>query len=231
MEAGEGIALGAPKTIVGYYQKLLYAPAPQYSFVREQIREGVMQGNVSSIAHTPFDDPDPCSGGSPQESFDPNLRPTSTIEYVSRGATIEDPSILNAEGKPVSDLIRGRTYRYAYTVRFQQSANNVRFGMLIKTVSGLELGGAISAANIRDSLPVTTAGSSYRVEFSFRCALNTGTYFLNAGVQGDLSGADDGYLHRLIDVVTFRVVPESSGFITSIVDFSCIPSVEEIIDK
>ena len=76
----------------------------------------------------------------PQESFNPNLKPSSTIEYESHGVYIESPAVLTLAGDQVNNLVRGRTYRYTYNVFFTQSASNVRFGMLIKTISGLELG-------------------------------------------------------------------------------------------
>ena len=101
----------------------------------------------------------------------------------------------------------------------------MRFGMLIKTTSGVELGGGISARSARESLAHVVAGSNYRVEFRFRCALNPGVYFLNAGVIGDVDGSDT-YLHRVIDVAMFRVQPDTENLATGIVDFSCYPEIE-----
>ena len=73
----------------------------------------------------------------------------------------------------------GMTYRYVYTVQFAKGASNVRFGMLIKTTSGYELGGGSSASSAENSLAFVKVGASYRVEFRFCCALNPGVYFLN----------------------------------------------------
>jgi len=110
-------------------------------------------------------------------------------------------------------------------VQFTQSASNVRFGMLIKTISGVELGGGASASSAKDSLAYVEAGSNYRVEFQFRCALNPGVYFLNAGVVGDVDGSEI-YLHRLSDIAMFRVQPDTENIATGIVDFSCYPEIE-----
>ena len=134
--------------------------------------------------------------------------------------------ILTLAGQQVNNLIRGRTYRYAYTVQFAESASYVRFGMLIKTTSGVELGGGASASSPRDSLAYIKAGSSYRVEFRFRCVLNSGVYFMNAGVVGGDTDGSETYLHRLIDIAMFRVLPDTENLASGIVDFGCYPELE-----
>jgi lipopolysaccharide transport system ATP-binding protein len=98
--------------------------------------------------------------------------------------------------------------------------------MLIKTTSGVELGGAASASSNRTSLPFVSAGSEYMVEFAFCCRLNAGVYFLNAGVLGEINGSET-YLHRLIDVAMFRVMSETASIATGIVDFSCVSRIKQ----
>lgn len=228
MDAGEKLAVGVPKQIVGRYQKLLYAPADKHAAIREQIRrmdERVVEfANI--VENTSHEDLPPIEHPPElQESFDPNLKPSSTIEYESHGAHIEAPAVLTLAGEQVNNLVRGKTYRYTYTVRFSKNASNVRFGMLIKTTSGVELGGGASASAARDSLAYVEAGSSYSVEFRFRCTLNPSVYFLNAGVVGDVDGGET-YLHRLIDIALFRVQPDTENLATGIVDFGCYPEIE-----
>jgi lipopolysaccharide transport system ATP-binding protein len=89
--------------------------------------------------------------------------------------------------------------------------------MLIKTTTGLELGGAVSSTPAR-ALAVVEAGSRLTVRFRFRCLLSDGAYFLNAGVVGMLDGAET-YLHRVIDVGMFRVLPDAESLSTGLVDF------------
>jgi len=228
MDAGEKLAVGLPKQIVGRYQKLLYAPADKREIIREQIRRTEEQlatttNQIESATqehHAPI-----VQAQEQQESFDPNLKPSSTIEYESHGAYIETQALLTLAGEKVNNLVRGGNYRYTYAVRFINSASKVRFGMLIKTTSGLELGGGISATSAGDYVPYAEAGSTYQVEFRFRCALNTGVYFLNAGVVGDING-NEIFLHRLIDIAMFRVLPDSENLATGIVDFGCYPEIE-----
>jgi len=230
IDGGEKLSVGAPKQTVGRYQKLLYAPNDKRSIIREQIRSVqiedrttvAMGDDVDGHAEEASVALDENEGI--QESYDPHLKPQSTIAYESHGAHIESPQVLTLSGKRVNNLLRGKTYCYSYTVRFERAANNVRFGMLIKTVSGLELGGAISADNLANSIQVVPKGSLIHVEFQFKCLLNTGVYFLNAGVIG-LQNGTEIHLHRLLDIEMFRVMPDASAISVGNVDFECTSKV------
>ena len=226
MDSGEKLAVGEPKQIVGDYQKMLYAPADKHEAVREQIRCAnekfvANSGAVHNILHE--NQPSTEQGQKEQDFFDPSLKPSSTIEYESHGAYIESPMVLTLAGEPVNNLTRGVEYRYVYSVRFTESASNIRFGMLIKTTTGVELGGGTSAKLAKDSLTFVKAGSSYKVEFRFCCTLNVGVYFLNAGVIG---GNDETFLHRVTDISMFRVRPDQANLATGIIDFGCYPEIK-----
>lgn len=227
MDAGEKLAIGLPKQIVGRYQKLLYAPANKREAIREQIRrvdEGLLI-SAKIVEDPPYVEHSPTKHTKElQESFDPNLTPDSTIEYESHGAYIESPAILTLAGKQVNNLIRGKTYCYTFTVRFTESVSNVRFGMLIKTISGVELGGATSDKSGKSGLAAVEKGAIIHVEYRFTCLLSPGIYFLNAGVSGNVL-AEAKHLHRIIDAFCFRVIHDTSEYSTGIIDFSCFPEI------
>jgi lipopolysaccharide transport system ATP-binding protein len=145
----------------------------------------------------------------------------SVMSYESHGVLISEPRILNASGKQVNCLKRGDTYRYTYRVAFSTGAVAVRFGMMIKTLAGIEIGGAASSATTQDAITYVPTDTEIDVEFAFECNLNPGTYFLNCGVVG-VVGEGETYLHRLIDACLFRVLPENAITATGTVDFKCI---------
>jgi lipopolysaccharide transport system ATP-binding protein len=222
LDAGERLATGVPKAIVDNYQKLLYAPADKHEAIRERIRR--MGEPVVLPASTEKDTK--LEGRMPieyaqelKESFDSDLKPSSTIEYESRGAVISSNQILTLSGKLVNGLVRGRRYRYCYNVAFDRSATNVRFGMLIKTTSGLALGGALSSPSLGEAIPLVQAGESVSVEFVFNCYLNPGVYFLNSGVLG-FCDHEEIFLHRRIDALAFRILPLDTNSATEFIDFS-----------
>ena len=231
LDSGEKLAEGAPKKIVARYQKLLYAPPEKQEAVRDQIRNANVIGE--DLIATNIEQKENIGGGelgpNPshlKESYDPGLMPKSTVAYEPHGAHIESPAILTLSGEQVNHLIRGQSYRFAYTVRFLDGASKVAFGMLIKTTSGIELGGRVSASSPSTGIENVRPDTTYRVEFDFRCQLNPGVYFLNAGVTGEAQGAE-GYLHRMVDIAMFRVMAEHNDLSTCYVDFNCS---QEIVD-
>ena len=227
LDSGEKLLAGKPKQIIGCYQKLLYAPPDKQETIRRQIRHAdkSLWESSNAVYDTATERNAPIEYAQEiKESFDPNLKPISTIEYESHGAYIESPAVLALSGEQVNCLIHKRTYLYEYTVRFTKSALNVRFGMLIKNTSGIELGGGVSASSAIEGLSYVDADTTYRVRFRFRCALNPGVYFLNAGVVGNVNGSET-YLHRLTDVAMFRVQYVSQILATGIIDFDCYPEV------
>jgi len=227
MDAGEKLAVGKPKQIVDRYQKLLYAPADKRETILEQIRrmDEHTEPHADTVEAAANQDEVHCEHAQePQESFDPHLKPTSTIEFESHGAVIGSPEILTLTGERVNNLVRGRKYRYCYRVSFNRLAVNVRFGMAIKTMTGLSLGGALSAPSLNEAIPFVDAVKSIYVEFKFNCHLNPGIYFMNAGVFG-CSNTEETVLHRKVDVVAFHVLPASSNIETETIYFGFEPSV------
>lgn len=225
LDRGELLATGKPKSIVGSYQKLLYAPESE----QEAIRQGIIKGDEriapsrkqeETYGSTSEPADQTCSENGSSDFFDPHLRPQSTISYASHGALIEDPHIERLDGDQVNTLIRGQRYRFVYLARFERGASLVGFGMLIKTPSGVELGGAASAPQARDAIPYVQSGSCLRVEFEFDCRLNPGSYYLNSGIVGRDKGTEI-FLHRMLDACMFRVMPCSSNTATCLVDFGC----------
>ncbi|EHL22755.1 ABC transporter [Acidovorax sp. NO-1] len=230
VDSGENLAIGIPKQIVGIYQKLLYAPTEKQALIREQIRH--MTDSQSDQLLKRENQPRNAFSVEPeaqilQENFDPRLTPASLIEYASHGAYIGTPEIFTEDGRRVNNLVRGNIYRYRYLVTFSRFAQNVRFGMLVKTTSGIELGGGTTAQSTCDSLNDIEPDTSYQIDFRFRCSLNPGVYFMNAGVLGDVEG-NLMFLHRLVDVAMFRVLSEQNSLATGIVDFECRPNISLI---
>lgn len=198
LDAGEVLAVGAPKAVVAAYQKVLYGAPERRAALLAELRAG-------RLDEAPPPDAAPASADA---RFDPGLVPESTVHYEPRGARIEAPELVDAEGRPVNVLAPGERYRYRFRVRFDQAARFVHFGMLIKSTSGVELCGVDSHAH-GEGIDVVPAGSVVDVAFPFRASLLPGTYFLNAGCVGWLDGEGETYLHRIVDALAFRI--EASG--------------------
>jgi len=227
-DAGEHLLSGHPKSVVSRYQKLIYASPDSRRKLREEIRatpaEELENSQTARVDAVSAPSPKMPRGLTPL--YDSNLLPKSTISYEPRGVFISGPDIRTPEGEQVNILVRGEEYVYTYTVSFEETIENVRFGMLIKTVSGLELGGMVSYPQNRPSSDVKK-NALLRVRFPFRCVFLPGTYFLNAGVVGTIDG-DEVFLHRLIDALMFKVQPEPDLLPTCMVDISAAASPPEV---
>jgi lipopolysaccharide transport system ATP-binding protein len=129
-------------------------------------------------------------------------------------------------GQAVNTIVRAGTYLFKYSVIFDKLAANVRFGMLVKTVSGVELGGGITTVLKYPELSCVESGSVFDVEFVFCCSLNPGVYFLNAGVLGSIDD-NEMYLHRILDCVCFRVIDGEASSSNGFVNFDIFPRIRQ----
>lgn len=209
IDKGNLLVINEPKFIVNKYHRMIYAPAES----RAEIRDELLNSSQDLTADS-----------SPKEIYDENFNPSSRVEYVSQGAFIHDISIKNMSNTPVNFLLSGNLYKYTYKVKFDVDANNVRFGMLIKTISGIELGGAVSGDKEPNELLFVKKNTLVNVEIVFRAALNSGTYFLNAGVTARLN-QELHYLHRVLDAVSFKISSNNNIYSTGLVDFDCSPII------
>jgi lipopolysaccharide transport system ATP-binding protein len=210
MEHGTGLAQGSPKRIVGNYHRLLYAPEER----RDEIIRAIASGDDLSERASSNADANGGGGamsaivedGAVEERYDASMQPESTIEYTPRGARISNPKILTGGGRHVNVLAAGREYLYRYLVDFQEDAYQVRFGMMIRSVSGVELAGLASHAE-GESIAMVPAGARASVTFRFRTNFLPGVFFMNCGCEGATvgGGAEGLFLHRILDAVMFRI--------------------------
>lgn len=240
LDSGELLAKGSPKYVVSRYQKLLYSSADKVGAIREAIRseaaEFLEKGeSLAAFIESPEraelarDATSKVNGESPGAYFEEGLVPKSTYRYDAVGAHIEDPRIETLEGRHVNVLQAGAEYVYIYNVRFVRAATNVRCGMLIKTISGLDLAGSVTSWS-GETMPYIAAGTSIEVRFQFPCLFSSGAYFMNAGVQGMIDG-EEIYLDRWIDVAMFKVIHEPGRLSTTVMDLQIKPEVRHLANQ
>ncbi|GLS03824.1 ABC transporter [Chitiniphilus shinanonensis] len=206
LDEGEQLITGSPKQVVGLYQKMLYAPKVKRAEIRAQFLQASQTSSVSSLQQQAYQlETSSSESEVVTETFEPDLKPMSSLDFDSHGPIIGTPEILTRDGRKVNGLIRGRRYRYQYDVTFHNSAENVRFGMAIKTTTGFTLAGALSAPTLSHAISFVNAGTVLNVEFTFEANFNPGIYFMNAGVFGIKDG-EEIVLHRRADIVAFRIL-------------------------
>lgn len=201
MERGKIILKGAPSFVVGEYERFANSSFENQKTILDRIAD-CAEPQV------------PAQGDRLVEELAGFHQPRV---YEPNGACILNPRIIGRDGRPVGNLVIGRDYFYTYDVRFDQDAKNVRFGMMVKTQSGLEAGGAVSHG-AGDALEFVEKGALLRLRFAFKCQLTPNVYFINAGVQS-VGDENSVYLHRIVDAVMFRVTPLPGLLATGIMDF------------
>lgn len=229
LDAGEMLMLDHPRRVVERYHRLIFAAPERQAEIREEIRsfaasqeapkEREPGAPATSASHAEVIEP---------ERFEPDLVSKSEVEYSPHGARISGVMIRNARGEQVNVLLRGEQYWYEYEVDFHADCFCVRYGMLVKTVVGVELGG-LATHPIGGAIDFVKAASSVRIRIPFKALLAPGTYFANAGVVGVVEGAEI-FLHRITDAIAFRVAAETGSRVTGAIDLSCeaSPEVSEI---
>jgi lipopolysaccharide transport system ATP-binding protein len=227
LDQGESLIAGAPKKFVSRYHKMIFAPREKIDKLKKEWREDPNRFDLAwdetegeeneSINDSATQINNRAKKESLQQPFYvPEMMPGSTVYYERRGAIIKNPHITTLEGKQVNMLVKGEKYIFTYKVNFTQPAFKVRFGMMIKTIIGLELTGGLSAPS-GEGIDFVESGTTIGLKFHFRCKLNPGVYFLNAGVTGIVDGKET-FLDRNIDIAMFRVQEETNSISPLIVD-------------
>lgn len=225
LEEGELLLQGESKPVVHLYQKLVHAPGSEQDELRNEIRS---LGSLPDWENgSPGRDADQRTTEAPTNrverrgEYDPELGSKHVVRYKSRGARIQDPHLSMPDGSRVNLLRAGELYVWRYKVIFENAFQRVRFGMLIKTISGLELGGFVTAPT-GGGLSEVEGGASVEAQFHFRANLAPGTYFLNAGVLAFLPEGEV-FLDRWVDAFMFRVLADEQQLVTGYVDFRAQP--------
>lgn len=149
--------------------------------------------------------------------LDPGLVSESRVVYPPAGAEILDIRIVDRAGNPVNVLTRGSDYFFCYRVTFLTKASSIEFGSLVRTVSGINLGGMLHALDVAS--PAIEPGAELSIRLPFCARLLPGTYFFNAGVRGAIDGPVD-FLHRIVDAYMFRIHPEQDLQVSGVIDLS-----------
>jgi len=143
--------------------------------------------------------PSAFSGDIEAARYDANLVTQSLVAYAQNGAEISQARLCTLDGEQVNCLLPGERYEFRYRVLFTAAAGSVKFYCMVKMINGTHLGGGVLPEGMR-TIPAFAAGDVVELKFAFTCMLGHGTYFFNCGVA-----AGGALLHRILDVLTFRV--------------------------
>ncbi|MCL6478645.1 MAG: ABC transporter ATP-binding protein [Peptococcaceae bacterium] len=223
LEHGTRVMYAQPSSVVRTYQKLIYAPADEQERLLHEYRITDQSGNdvisvdrVESVI---------VPGNSSLDTFDPGLNSESTTVYPVQGAEIHSFRILDMEGRTVNLLRPGQDYQFVVTGHFLSDRDGIYFGIHIRSVSGVEITGQRFPEEGKYIERIRT-GERFRITYRFKMVLLPGVYFVGGGIW---SCYEPNCLHRIIDSLMFRVVPDQKSMSFGYIDASSSEPILEII--
>lgn len=222
---GEKILDGTPKLVTGLYLKYISGPITkekiqqEYSKLIDASVDNTHHGNIEQNAKVESKSVKQEASVKKQvnlASFNPSLKPTSTVEYEPKGAQIFDVKVTDLAGKEVNILEHGKQYYYGYRVKVTQPLQQVKLGFLLKQKNGTAIGGGVYPSMMEN---IERLNKSINVKFKITVNLAQGEYFFNAGVQAKLNEKQD-YAHRILDAYMVKVINQSPNMtaVVKIVD-------------
>jgi lipopolysaccharide transport system ATP-binding protein len=209
LHGGELLADGASKPVTDAYQKLLYAAPEKVAHLAAELRrlgpEALSSAREGATPASALAPGEASPLADPADGWDPEMPATDEVRYGNGDAEICEFGLFGEDGRRVNVVVAGQRYRWTYTVRFLRDAWNVNFGMMLKTVDGVDVAG-LSSDREMVGFDRIEAGATVVVEFSFRMSVVPGTYLLNSGVGGLVDGRQT-YLSRRVDIAMLRVLP------------------------
>ncbi len=230
LENGARLMYAQPVQVVRAYQKLIYAPPDQHKLLVQDYRIADQLGDKTASIGQPELAIDSNSGSmsdlstnsitnieetqeqiivnnnnnSKTDFFDPGLTPETTQIYPMQGAEIISFRILDIDGHPVNMLSAGEDYRFEVSGRFLSDRDSIYLGIHIRSISGIVITGQVYP-EVGKYIERVQIGQSFCVTYEFKMSLLPGVYFVGGGVW---SSYEPSCMHRVLDALMFRVLPD-----------------------
>jgi lipopolysaccharide transport system ATP-binding protein len=229
LDRGECILKGSAKLVTMYYQKFLFTKQEDLKKLKEEIAEvesnekrkrdflgdlhDLEQTKTESVNTMPLDS----NGSEPSIELPGNLSCTDNMFFipdfvpktmVKTGNNVDfiEYYLLDSMNRVVNILEFGRTYTFYYKVRFNTGAENVLFGIQLKTNNGLIISGANTKDFAQINIQSVSEGDEFEIAWKFECYLHKGHYYTNLFV--DIPG--HGNSAKILDSNVFRVINKES---------------------
>lgn len=190
LDEGRVLGAGATNDIVNAYNKLVALKDEQY--VRR-----VLGSKDKNITDTTIITPIP---GETDMEFRYGMGDAEIIHY----------KLLDENGIAADILETGKVFTIRSTACFYKDVEEPVMGMIIKTLTGIEIG-VTSTYHMEKPIGPVCAGTIVTIEFTQRNILNPGKYTMSVGVSEKMGG---GFrpLDRRVDLVTFEVLGKVKSY-------------------
>jgi homopolymeric O-antigen transport system ATP-binding protein len=222
LEHGERLLYGRPLQVVRAYQTLIYAPFIEQPDLMKKYqladKAGLDEPNNLEMPENEILQVNKGDG-----LIDSELVPESMQVYPIQGAEIRLFRILDMEGRPTNLLKPKQDYQFEVSGQFLQDVEKVYFGIHFRAINGAGLTGQRYPMNGK-FIERVKAGENFRITYGFKMVMLPGTYFVSGGVW---SANEPNCLHRIMDAMMFRVMPDKDTLSMGYFDAAAMEPVLE----
>jgi len=143
--------------------------------------------------------------------------------YPERGAQIQQVQLLDAHGEPCQQLDRQQPFSIEVHYGFTAALNDLEFGCTLSNHTGLPISGQLFPPEPHGTAIAAQPGSTHRLRFHFRGGLLPGVYFVTTGLWH--RDQPEQFLHRVTDVLQFRVLHDPAQRSYGLCDLSDQPAL------
>lgn len=233
LEKGQRILFSDPVTTVRAYQEIMFSNINEQTLLIEKFKEldkGIQntKNNVDNISLNEQTFPILQNNDIPEEDFfDSGMLPSTTVIHPNQGARICSVKILNTDGREVNNLLNEREYNLEISIEFLKDFHAASLKTVIQTKNGLPVSGIIYPG-INKYINDIKSGQKLCFTVRLKMSLLPGTYFISASIW---SAIEETPLHRVVDIIMFRVLPKKNnrafGYVDLILDEPEIKIIEE----
>ncbi len=226
---------GKPQHVTVIYQRLSNAPDQEWDQALGVAKEGTASResleNIAEMQGPPGAEQKPISPREtnpaqpqPRTWLDPTLKPSSTQIYPSRGARIENVSILSRDGDEANVLPFGEEIQIRFDYFADEAISNIQCFCTLSNHRGSRVTGQ-SFPSTPKGMETAAAKSTWSITYRFRQGLWPGVYFVCGGISKEDDTAQ--FIHRVIDIKAFRIISDSAVMQMGSCDLSAGPAILE----
>ncbi len=179
LDGGELLMEGPPANVIASYHNMLFASDDERASVRAQIAGE----QVSTAIKKPKDAVE------------------TQLIYPPNGGELHGWRAVDGAGNVANVWRVGEDYAIEYELELTQETRNLHFSMMVKTMTGIELSGALCKAERNEY----HANECIKVRFNVPCNFAKGDYFLNIGAVEEQFGSYR-FVHRVVDALHVKVI-------------------------
>jgi lipopolysaccharide transport system ATP-binding protein len=214
LHQGEQLLFGPSKEVTDIYQRFVLDTPKKQSEIREYLRAhgssfdtDILEA-ISETSASGRSDSEDSRAHWAIESYDTQIPAPTELIYGTGQAEIFDYAMLDHRGRRINVLLTGREYSWIFRVRFHDTAYNLNFGMMVRSIDGVMVGGFNNLWEGLEFKHTARPSEIANVRFTFHANIAPGIYFIESGVIADTetTGGPGNFLHRRVDICAIRVI-------------------------